>query len=181
MRGLWPTEFKPKTGTIFSWVMNNYWGTNFPAWQGGSYTFRYIVSSAPTLDPDSLARSGQEAVTPLESAQMPASLESSQLPSDHASLLTIDNDSVLLTTWKLAENGHGSIIRLVETAGKEQKVSVKSDYIQFRQAWRCSLLEDNESDIAVQDGALSLTMRPFEILTLRLETTPKIAVQAAAE
>lgn len=181
MRGLWPTEFKPRTGTIFSWVMNNYWGTNFPAWQGGSYTFRYIVSSAPTLDPARLARAGQEAVTPLESAQMPVSFDSTKLPLDRASLLTIDNDAILLTTWKLAEDGRGSIIRLVETAGKEQKLNVKSDYVQIRQAWRCSLLEDNESDIAVQNGVLSLTMRPFEILTLRLETTPRIAVQAAAE
>lgn len=181
MRGLWPTEFKPKTGTIFSWVMNNYWGTNFPAWQGGSYKFRYIVSSAPSLDPATLAHAGQEAVTPLESAQMLASFDSSKLPLDRASLLTIDNDAVLLTTWKLAEDGHGSVIRLVETAGKEQKLTLKSDYIQFRQAWRCSLLEDNESEIPVQNGTVSLTIRPFEILTLRLETAPKIAVQAAAE
>lgn len=181
MRGLWPTEFKPKSGSVFSWVMNNYWGTNFLAWQGGSFTFRYIVSSAASLDPAALAHAGQDAVTPLESAQMPASLEHSVLPRDRASLLTIDNDAVLMTTWKLAEDGRGSIVRLVETAGKEQTLHLKSDYVQFQQAWRTSLLEENESEIPVRGGTVSVTLRPFEILTLRLATKPKIAVQAAAE
>src|SRR6185503_13092747 len=32
-RGTWPGEFKPKTGTIFSYVMNNYWHTNYRAGQ----------------------------------------------------------------------------------------------------------------------------------------------------
>ena len=41
VRGEWPAEFKPKSSAMFSWLMNNYWGTNFPAWQGGDFTFRY--------------------------------------------------------------------------------------------------------------------------------------------
>ncbi len=42
------SEFKPKSSTMFSWLMNNYWGTNFPAWQGGDFTFRYAITSDTT-------------------------------------------------------------------------------------------------------------------------------------
>jgi len=181
MRGLWPTEFKPKSGTIFSWVMNNYWGTNFPAWQGGSYTFRYVISSSASLDPVSLARAGQEAITPLEAAQMPASFDSSVLPNDQASLLSADSAAVVASTWKLAEDGQGSIVRLVETSGKQQKFKLRSDYIQVRKAWRCSLLEDNESELPVEVDGVTVTLRPFEILTVRLLTGPKLRSRAAAE
>ena len=50
VRGSWPTEFKPKSSAVFSWLMNNYWGTNFPAWQEGDYTFRYVLTSGTALD-----------------------------------------------------------------------------------------------------------------------------------
>src|SRR4029077_10651790 len=30
VRATWPADFSPKSSTIFSWLMNNYWGTNFP-------------------------------------------------------------------------------------------------------------------------------------------------------
>lgn len=181
MRGDWPAEFKPKSGTIFSWVMNNYWGTNFQAWQGGSYTFRYVISSARTFDPIAIGRSGQEELTPVESAQMPASLEKTTLPTDRASLISLDNDSVLMTTWKLAEDGNGTILRLVETSGREQKVSLKSDYIRFRQAWRTSIVEEDEGSLPVSDNGLEFSMRPFEILTIRLISTPKTVARGAAE
>ena len=181
MRGLWPTEFKPKSGTIFSWVMNNYWGTNFPAWQGGSFTFRYVISSAATFDPSVLAHAGQEALTPLQSAQMPASPGKSSLPVDQASILIIDSPSVLMTTWKRAENNLGTIVRLVETAGKDETVNLRSDYIQFQQAWKDSLLEEDQSEIPVNTGSVRVTLHPFEILTLRLATAPKLVAPAAGE
>lgn len=181
MRGLWPTEFKPKSGTIFSWMMNNYWGTNFQAWQGGAYTFRYVISSASKLDPAALARAGQEAVTPLESAQMPASFEASALPATQASLLTIDNPAVLMTTWKLAEDGQGSIIRLVETAGAQQKVVVRSDHVSLQEAWKCTVLEDKRSELPVSASGIAVTIGPFEIVTLRVQSTPKPPALAATE
>ena len=30
-----------------SWVMNNYWFTNFPAAQGGGFEWRYSLSAMP--------------------------------------------------------------------------------------------------------------------------------------
>ena len=44
-RGLWPTTIEIKNGTVFSYVMNNYWYTDTPAQQGGHFRFRYVVTS----------------------------------------------------------------------------------------------------------------------------------------
>ena len=38
-------ELDPHRGTIFSYVMNNYWHTNYVAGQGGDFTFRYVLTS----------------------------------------------------------------------------------------------------------------------------------------
>ena len=80
MRGNWPAEFRPQSSTIFSWLMNNYWGTNFPAWQGGDFTFRYAITSVAQFDPQALTRLGLEALTPVERDDVPASQGPSPLP-----------------------------------------------------------------------------------------------------
>ena len=36
VRGSWPREFGNRKGTIFSYLMSNYWETNWPAGQGGA-------------------------------------------------------------------------------------------------------------------------------------------------
>src|SRR5205809_36892 len=61
-----PEEFGERPGTIFSYVMNNYWDTNYRASQGGYFKFRYVVTSAPSTDMKYLSRRGWEEMTPLE-------------------------------------------------------------------------------------------------------------------
>lgn len=37
---------------VYSWVMNNFWETNFKASLGGFYQFRYEVAVTDSIDPD---------------------------------------------------------------------------------------------------------------------------------
>jgi len=170
VRGNWPAEFKPKSSTIFSWLMNNYWGTNFPAWQGGEYTFRYMLTSNSTVDPVASTRFGIEAMTPLEIAQVPQAPGESRLPLDQASLLEIDGPDVNLSTWKMAEDEQGSVLRLQETAGRASLVHIKSKYFKFVRAWVATELEDRMSPQELHDGSVEVAMQPFQTLTLRVET-----------
>ncbi len=174
VRGNWPAEFKPKSSGIFSWLMNNYWGTNFPAWQGGDFTFRYAITSNGGFDPQSLTRFGLEALTPLEHDYLAASQDISQLPPREASLLEIANPDITLLTWKRAEDGDGTILRLQETAGESPEIKIHSQYLTFERAWRCDLLEENQAELKTNGDDLSVPFRPFQVLTLRLRTTPHI-------
>jgi alpha-mannosidase len=175
VRGEWPAEFRPKSSAIFSWLMNNYWGTNFPAWQGGDFTFRYAITSNAQFDPPSLTRFGLEAITPLERDDVPGTQDSSSLPSQGASLLEIGSPDVSLLTWKRAEDGDGTIVRLQETAGEGSNVKIRSAFLVFEQAWLCNLLEDNEAEIKIEGEDFSVPIKPFQVLTLRLHTTPRIS------
>lgn len=175
MRGNWPAEFKPKSSTIFSWLMNNYWGTNFPAWQGGDFTFRYAITSAPQLDAPALTRFGLNALTPLERDDVAASTEQSPLPPQQASILDINVPGVNLLTWKKAEDGDGSILRLQDASGKASQVTVHSSYLKFGRAWSCNILEENQSELPTQRDALGVSIKPFQVLTIRVRTTSQIA------
>ena len=178
VRGNWPTEFAPKSAAIFSWLMNNYWGTNFAPGQGGEFTFHYSIVSGRDFDSAELTRAGWESMTPLESDSVSASLQPGTLPSDQASLISVDNPDVAVVTWKIAEDGRGSILRLEELAGKISKVRVGSQYFQVREAWLCSGLEDDQAYLNTSDGAsngaVEIEIKPFEVITLRLITQSRL-------
>ncbi|MGO8717594.1 MAG: polysaccharide lyase family protein [Acidobacteriaceae bacterium] len=174
VRGAWPTEFKPKSSTVFSWIMSNYWDTNFMSSQGGDFSFRYTIASAGAFVPPDLTRLGWDAMTPLEANFTGANPTAAQgLSPDHDSFLTIDNPNVVLIVWKLAEDGDGSIVRLEEIAGHTEQIVLRPSYLRIVRVRRCSLLEDCTEEIPVAENALHLKIKPFEILTVRLNTTPK--------
>lgn len=174
VRGEWPAEFKPESSAIFSWLMNNYWGTNFPAWQGGDFIFHYAITSNAQFNAPSLTRFGLEALTPLERDDVPGTQDSSLLPNKAASLLEIGNPGITLLTWKRAEDGDGTILRLQDTAGEASNIRIHTPFLTFERAWLCNLPEDNQAEITIQSEDLSVPIKPFQVLTLRLHTTPRI-------
>jgi alpha-mannosidase len=171
VRGNWPSKFEPKTASIFSWLMSNYWGTNFAPQQGGDFTFRYDVVSGSSFDAAQLTRTGWHAMTPLEADQAYAAFFPGALPATQGKFLEIDNSNVVLSTWKRAEDGQGTILRLVEISGREQSVGITSSYLKIDGAWSCSALEEKGASLDVSNSAINLTLRPFEIRTIRLQTS----------
>ncbi len=176
VRGNWPSKFEPKTASIFSWLMSNYWGTNFAPQQGGDFTFRYDIVSASTFDAAQLTRTGWNTMTPLEADHTYAAFFPGALPATQGTMLQIDNPNVALSTWKRAEDGQGTILRLLEISGKEQSVHIASQYLKIGGAWNCSVLEEKGSPADVSNSALTLALRPFEIKTIRLQTSSLLSL-----
>ncbi|HVU45965.1 MAG TPA: polysaccharide lyase family protein [Terracidiphilus sp.] len=172
VRGTWPAQFHPKSGAIFSWIMSNYWDTNFASSQGGDFEFHYAFTSIPEFDAARLTRMGWESMTHLESDPVHPSAASSGLPKDGAGFLSIDNPQVVLATWKLAEDGDGSILRLEDVSGKTGQVHVDSRFLHIKRAWLCNALEDKQSVLAVDSHGIRVDVPAFGIATIRIETEP---------
>jgi alpha-mannosidase len=111
---------------------------------------------------------------PLERDDVSASRDVSALPDREASLLEISNPGVTLLTWKLAEDGDGSILRLQESAGKTADVNIHSDFLSFEKSWLCNVLEDNQSELATARDTVRIPIKPFQVLTVRLRTRPHV-------
>jgi hypothetical protein len=43
----------------------------------------------------------------------------------------------------------------------------------FEKAWLFNLLEENQAEIKMEGDNVTVPIRPFEILTIRLRTAPK--------
>jgi hypothetical protein len=176
-RGLWPEKFEPKSSTIFSYALNNYWHTNFPRVQSGEFTFRYVITGGATLDPAFLSRLGRESLTPLETGELDRNDKvglRGSLPATSASFLGLEGDGVELETLKPAEDGEGYIVRLLETAGRKVTARLSSRLLEFSGAWLCNATEDNLREIPTLKDGVDVAVPPYGIVTLRLSIRPAV-------
>jgi hypothetical protein len=175
VRGTWPTKFEPKGSTAFAYVMNNYWGTNYVAAQGGDFIFRYALTSAPRLDPAAMSRMGWEQTTRLEStlvkSQDRAAPPAAMLPAERQSFLQTSDPSVFLSAWKLAEDGEGSVLRFIELGGgARRRVRVTSPLFGAATVRTCNAVEDcGDPAPGRDDGGFDFETGPRQILTFKLQ------------
>jgi alpha-mannosidase len=171
-RGRWPQEFRPETSTIFSYVMDNYWHTNYRAGQGGRFTFRYVVTSSDRFAPAAMSRLGLESMEApmldVVTNQDKAGDTQEPLPATGASFLNIDNPNVELVTWKRAEDGKGTILRLKEIAGMPEEANVKLLEGHVDSAALCDAMEDDEKALPNSGNGLHVTLEPNQVLTVRV-------------
>jgi alpha-mannosidase len=175
VRGTWPREFGRRRAVAFSYVMNNYWNTNYVAAQGGDFTFRYVLTSARQLDQAALSRLGWEETTPLERTLVKGQDQTyparKSLPATPMSFLQLDAPSVLLSTWKQAEDGEGSILRFIELGGSRTSVTLNSPLLKGASALTCNAVEEcGPERIQGTTGGLSFEVGPRRIFTMRVKT-----------
>jgi alpha-mannosidase len=172
VRGTWPTEFGKRRAVAFSYVMNNYWNTNYVAAQGGEFTFRYVVTSTSVLDRPKTSRMGWSETTPFERVLMKSQdqtfLSKRILPAAEKSFLAVDSPSVLLTTWKQAEDGTGTILRFLNLDGNATSFTVDSPLMNGNPAQSCTAMEDCSDSIPSAGKRLKLTLSASKIATVKI-------------
>lgn len=83
------------------------------------------------------------------------------------SFFTVEDPAVILETIKQAEDGDELILRLYESMSGRRETYLNS-YYPIRAAWQCNMLEEPETQLEIMDNRIALSVRPFEILTVRL-------------
>ncbi len=83
------------------------------------------------------------------------------------SLFSVDQPNVVIETVKAAEDGHGLIVRLYESQRCRRKVSLNAGF-PIHQAWRTNLLEEAQEELVVEGNAVKFSVRPYQIVTLRV-------------
>jgi hypothetical protein len=173
-RGNWPKTFVPRSGTIFSYVMNNYWDTNYRAGQSGTFKFRYALTSSANLDASKLTRLGLDEMRPSEVnyvvSQDKVGDPDRPLPAAGTGFVKMSSNHVALITWKQSEDGNGTILRLAETAGEGTEATVTLPRFDIESAHLCSGVEENTATLPVNGNTVRLSFRPFEVLTLRVSS-----------
>ncbi len=82
------------------------------------------------------------------------------------SLVSCDKDNVVIETVKKAEDDDSMIVRLYDAFNRRSKatVTVNGD---FKACYLCDMLENNEQQLDLVDGKVTLPVSNFEIITLK--------------
>ncbi|NQT84805.1 hypothetical protein HQ563_17440, partial [bacterium] len=158
--GRWQKELELKNPAVFSWIMNNYWFTNFRASQGGELTFRYSITThrGPCRNSEAM-RFAMERANPLILGGGPTPL---------CSFLQIDDPQAILLAFKLAENGKGYVLRLWNC--EETTTTAKVSFPQFKilSAHQADIVERKRDAIPHGDNSLDIPLKAYDIVTVLL-------------
>ncbi len=141
---------------VYSWPINNYWFTNFPAEQGGEFLFRYSVG-APAGDAAG-HRFAKERVAFARAAVLPPR-RAGALPAEGASLLQGDE---CLQFVKPAEDGAGFVLRFRNMGPAPRTARVRfSPLLRIADVRGIDILEEPAKvDFEWKDGALAVPLAP---------------------
>lgn len=84
------------------------------------------------------------------------------------SLVKCDADNVFVETVKLAEDGDDIIARLFEAKRMRKTVTLTFGF-DVKEAYLCDMLENESERLTVDGNSLTLTVKPFEVITLKLK------------
>lgn len=108
---------------MFSWVLNNYWTTNFKASQEGELKWSYALTSTADTSVMAATRFGWENRVPFLSRVVPASQVKS--PPRQKNLWPFNASNILLISARPAKIGNGIIFHVREIEGKETNLPVE--------------------------------------------------------
>ncbi len=167
--GKWLDKLEVTNGTIFAYVMNNYWFTNYRGGQDGPLTLRYSLTSDASIDVPAASRFGEGVSAPLRVIRTHAGRAANRKWPAARSLCRVEPDSVIVSAIKRANDGKGLIIRLRETAGRETNVQVITDFGGAKQAASCDLVERTQQPLPLSEGRISLKIGANAMATIRLQ------------
>jgi len=174
VRGRWPQTLDVRSGTVFSYVMNNYDGDDERPYQGGEFTFHYVIGSERQFDPTALTRLALEATRPIEIDASALDITRAGTPPEpldaaESSFLRIDNAAVVLSAWKGAEDGNGNILRFYNTTDRPVTAHIEFPGLQFDGLNHTNPVEADKEALQSESNGVTLALGPHENYSLRVK------------
>ncbi|MBT1710090.1 hypothetical protein KK062_17725 [Fulvivirgaceae bacterium PWU5] len=149
------SRFATSSPTVYSWVMNNSWTTNYKASQSGPVTFRYSIIPLTPYSHEAKQRS-------VEIAQpLVAVLSNNAVP--YKSLFSVSgNNKIAVSTVRPAKDGKGYLVRLVNLSNQAVQSTFAWGAIRPVRVTAC----DNEERTA---GGQTFWMKPYGTETWKVQ------------
>lgn len=173
VQGRWPKSLKLTGHTVYSYVLNNYWNTNYKASQSGLIEFRYSLTSQASISNQEAYAFGWKARQPLYAHRISfQDFREPQAPyydQPEGTLASIDTEKVVISTIKKANRGQSWILRFQEISGETHSPVLTLPGQRIKEAWLTDLLEREIQRLDVIEGVPKFSMEPWSLVTLRVE------------
>ena len=148
---------------VFSWVMNNYWYTNFKASQEGELKWKYTMTSLSKGSNTDVFKFSWSNRIPLYARVVPASDKAND-GAKIKSFLKLDNDNLLITSCVPSMEGDLSLLlNIREVNNKNEVISFKNEQGELIPFSIVNILDEEKSGLMK-----SYKMAPYENVFIRL-------------
>ncbi len=152
-----------KNPYIYSWVLNNYWTTNFPASQKGGMDWQYELTSTADSSIGYATKFGWESRVPLVARVSEGGGKKTALAS--RSLLNFGNGDPLLIYARPAWDGHGIVLCMRETYGRDAVVNLSG----LRKSGLVNSVEEvNSLQEPLRKVTSEVKFNPYEVKFIRI-------------
>jgi alpha-mannosidase len=161
-------ERYPKKGKtwLYSWVMNNYWFTNFRAYQEGAFSWSYQLTSTTDTTNTFATKFAWNERNPFPSRTFPAGANELKTPSAQTLKIT-GPANVMLVNSRPAFKDKGTILlHFRELEGLNAEVHLASA-VQGRTIKR--MIEVNAAGKQVGQPVTSVQLKPYEVRFIEVE------------
>ncbi len=157
---VWIQHLQPSQ-TLYSWVMNNHWHTNYRADQEGPTVFRFYLRPHKGFAAEEAAQFGTACSQPLIPA--PASAKT---PRNPVPRLRVSSDDVVVESLKPTDDGKGWLVRLFGASGKAETVKLAWSTPAPHRLWLSDTSEQPKQPLQIGSR---IPVPAWGIVTLRAE------------
>jgi hypothetical protein len=163
--GKWQPVTRVPQPHVYSWVMNNYWFTNFRLTQEGDFRWSYYLTSTRDRGNAAATRFSWGSRIPLATRVLPPLKSGKSSAPSALSLVSIDVPGVVVVDTRPAAGG-GVVMHLREVAG--EATTLDTDNVK---TWLPieAATEVNALDRPLQDGIEALELKPYDVRFVRLQ------------
>ncbi len=165
-RGLWPESIQIRNGTVFSYVMNNYWYTDAPAQQGGRFTFRYSLTSGPDVSPTQATTLASEQRSPLVAIRHYSMGWTPTLSDKGAGFVATTPAGVAVLTIRPLENGDAYLLRVQNPTSNDVIANLQFPAVEVQEAYLGSVTGERASSVSWTPHSVTMPMGKNEIKSL---------------
>jgi len=157
---------KPGKTWLYSWVMNNYWFTNFRAYQDGGFSWSYQITSSKDTTTTFATKFGWGERNSFPTRAFPAGKAELRVPITQT--LTLEGSpNVLLVNSRPSYNGKDAVLlHFRELEGKGGDIAIGS-LVENRSIKTATIV--NAMGKKVSEGGTTLHFAPFEVKFVELE------------
>jgi len=92
-----------------------------------------------------------------------------RLDGQQGSFLQINDPDLVLSAWKPAEDGLGTILRFLDLGATTRTIRAGIPLLHLQQAWQTDAVDKNEKQLPLQGiSGFEFIIHPHEIVTVRL-------------
>jgi hypothetical protein len=153
----------PETNHVYSWVLNNYWTTNFRASQEGTLTWRYFFTATEDPGIKFATNFGWESQIPLIGRVFPEGKITGK--PDSTSILANEIPDLLLVNAQPSRKGQGIVLQLREISGNYVELSPE-DLINLKA--EMNITEVNAIGEKLKDITGKFTFKPNSVHFIEL-------------